>query len=813
MVWGAALAAAALMMAGYAAASLSAAEGRLLMPLDDVYIHFQYASQLAAGHIYQYSTGDPATSGATSFLYPFLLAVGHWAGFAGLNLGWWALLIGCMSLTASLVAMWSLLKHWQIGDAMALAGCSMLVLASPGWHFMSGMETGIFIAALLWTLVSLEQAKAPLFVFCASTAALLRPEGGALILLAVPFALYRWRRTRWLPVLLLPVLALGVQPLVNLLVTGSAVATGSQSKSILSMVPADWAVIIARVAQNFVQMWLEWLSGIGSRVVYLPPLWGVASAAGLALLLRNRTSRLAALLIALWLLALAGAVSTLDNAFWHFKRYQMPAFVLLIALGMVFWQAVWPLLRSLWARLAGVMLFAGALGFIGLQFWLAFRLNVGYVYAQPYAMAMWLQANTPADATVAVHDVGLMRYAGGRNTLDMVGLTTPDAALYWRNGVGSVAEFLLARQPDYVASYGQGHGYGLKLLEDTPLLRHPLAVFTTVLDDALNVALAAPTQRIVKPDWRAESIVARTQPLNAGLRYYLGQPATEARLIDVVNVADVASERQHLYQWHGAVAGFATEVHEMPVAGSPNSGVVVDGARRFNGAETFTMTGFEAAESALLVTRLHPLSGGTLRVYVDDVLIGERTIPAMPGHWLEFATLIPSEMIRPQMTIRLEPDVAGGVYSPAMHWAFACKGNTTPANPASAAVFGDDWFSMADVVINARDGEIEAQLAWDVLRERPGDYRLFVHLYADPDAPPVVQIDQYPFSGGLPPGNWLIGRLIDTIILPTGGLPPGMYTLAIGFYDSASGSRLEASSTAFRVRDNRLFIAQIAIRR
>ncbi|MGV2435555.1 MAG UNVERIFIED_CONTAM: hypothetical protein LVT10_12320 [Anaerolineae bacterium] len=36
---------------------VSAWEGELVLPLDDVYIHFQYAKQLVAGQPYQYNPG------------------------------------------------------------------------------------------------------------------------------------------------------------------------------------------------------------------------------------------------------------------------------------------------------------------------------------------------------------------------------------------------------------------------------------------------------------------------------------------------------------------------------------------------------------------------------------------------------------------------------------------------------------------------------------------------------------------------------------------------------------------------------------
>jgi len=45
-------------------------------PLDDVYITFQYARQIAQGQPYQYNEGDPPTTGMTSPLFGFLGSLG-----------------------------------------------------------------------------------------------------------------------------------------------------------------------------------------------------------------------------------------------------------------------------------------------------------------------------------------------------------------------------------------------------------------------------------------------------------------------------------------------------------------------------------------------------------------------------------------------------------------------------------------------------------------------------------------------------------------------------------------------------------------
>src|ERR1700690_1366144 len=60
--------------------------GGPVLPLDDAYIPFQYARVLADGHPFQYNPDQPPTSGATSLLYPVILAAVYKLGFTGLQL-------------------------------------------------------------------------------------------------------------------------------------------------------------------------------------------------------------------------------------------------------------------------------------------------------------------------------------------------------------------------------------------------------------------------------------------------------------------------------------------------------------------------------------------------------------------------------------------------------------------------------------------------------------------------------------------------------------------------------------------------------
>jgi len=177
----------------YALTLLSASGGRPVAPLDDAYIHFQYARQIAHGHPWQYNDGDPPSTSATSPFYPFLLAAGYLMGFSGERLVWFALGVGVVSLALSawLVAcITRYLVDASCGPRLALtcacalarwapAGAALFFLLTGAvqWTYFSGMESGLFTVFLLAALNAFIRGRDPQTVFWMSLAALTRPEG------------------------------------------------------------------------------------------------------------------------------------------------------------------------------------------------------------------------------------------------------------------------------------------------------------------------------------------------------------------------------------------------------------------------------------------------------------------------------------------------------------------------------------------------------------------------------------------------------------------------------------------------------------
>lgn len=115
-------------------------------PLDDVFIHLDFARQTARGAFLEWAPGNGYSSGATSPLYALVLAAGYRLGARG----------GALLVVAALLAMaacWTALLGYRRGyvalgrGTAALLGLPFLFYAvgAADWAFWSGMEVALFV--------------------------------------------------------------------------------------------------------------------------------------------------------------------------------------------------------------------------------------------------------------------------------------------------------------------------------------------------------------------------------------------------------------------------------------------------------------------------------------------------------------------------------------------------------------------------------------------------------------------------------------------------------------------------------------------
>lgn len=782
-----------------------------ILPLDDAYIHFQYARALAEGYPFRYNPDQPPTSGATSLLYPFVLALGYRLGFIGEALAWWALGVGVLTWLGAAWLLFRLIEAESGGaTTLALGVAAIFVLhGSLAWAFLSGMETGLFLWAIFLTLWHVRAQNARAALTAAALTALIRPEGAVIALTAALYVLLTARRVHGL-YYALPLAACVVQPLLNLALTGSPSGSGMQAKSYLYNVPPDPQQTLRLIGETFGRLWGELFTDVGIyNTAFFAVLALIPLAFGAWQLIGRRKVSLP-ILIAAWLLGLSAITALVETAFWQFKRYQQPIIALLVLLSSCTLGALSSRGRGAAHALLGACALYTALGVGG---WSAhYHENVREVAFSQRVLAQAV-ADLPPESLVGAHDIGAVRYLGGRTTYDVVGLTTPAAAEAWRHGAGAVFEQLYASpwRPDHFAIYPDARG--LTYFVQSGVFGEVLGSFPST-QPRVNVASAtASGQFLYRADWTYAVYAA--QPM---------QPSTLAEiagfdLVDSLNVAHLASERAHNYLWWQALRrdGFPSELHALTYqACAPpdehNSACrVADGGRLLTGGEEFTIRA-EAGRDLLWIMRVQAQYPIRLRLYADGQLIGERIVPEIAGKWVEIASLVPSERIAGD-SLKLRVEVAGadegGFYLPYYHWFYQGVYRRERSQGEAVATFADSVaLNAAEMLYDSAARTLTLDLTWSLIGEAPFDAVVFMHIYDESGALiEAAQRDVRVGGGALPPANWLPERLYrerHALQLPA-ALPAGTYRAAVGLYDPCTLRRYAARG-ASADGDQRVFI-------
>lgn len=442
-------------------------EARLLggvsgLPLDDSWIHLAFARNLAAGQGLSLNSGELVT-GSTAPL---------WTALESLVLllpgapAVWVKLVGILFYLAGVDATWRLARELELPAGLA-ALATVLAMGSGWliWSALSGLEIPLFVALGLWGVLLHVRRRADggsaaaLAVLAA--AALARPEGLLLLALAVcdgvlATGIAGWRRQ--LPgvglalVLLLPV------GLFNLVVGGSPLPSTFAAKAGGSR---DWLPDMKHL-----------FSILG--ILFKAQPWSVllAAAGTLELARRLRTARDRGLLPALWLLALPLAYASLSPdhqvVAGNFGRYYFPLFPFLAVVGAL---GLAPLAERLgpatgW-RPGGRMLATAGLALLLLPTLSStvqgagrYVQSVANVEQSDVAMARWLEGRLPAEAVLAVNDIGAFKYLLPNRVIDLVGIVSPDARRQAERRVAegvpfydAMAEILEAERPDYVVVF------------------------------------------------------------------------------------------------------------------------------------------------------------------------------------------------------------------------------------------------------------------------------------------------------------------------------------------------------------------------
>lgn len=627
-----------------------ASPGEWSLPLDDVFIHFDFARAAARGFPFQWSEGNGYSSGGTSLLYPFVLALGYALGWQGNALTVWAALVACVCVFATLIASRRLFRGLPRYAAW-LAPLALLSVGALSWTLYSGMEVALFLALWGGALIAfddlLSRAEAAhargallsavgLGLFGGLVVAT-RPEGAVCVaafgLTAVPLMLKKlgYRRTL---VALSAIAAPGVVVLIahsiaNRLLTGDSSAAGALVKLELHhpYLSADavfdaWIFHVKYQVLRLTHYHLSSVPALG---------WIVWVLAGVALIFRA-TRRYA---IVLWASAIAWTLVVALNGQvrWQNERYSMPALAWLLLAAALGAGALLSPARALWqhhrpvaiARIAVCAVLVSTFAIYQApryreQIWFFGRASRN-IRDQHVRAGRFIKSLDPAPGRVLVGDAGAIPYMADLPALDIIGLGGYEGfpfARATRHGVAAALELIERMRP--------GHRPDLLALYPSWWDPFPLWFGKRVGEFPVtgNVICGGASKVLYEPDWTPFDGSGRPLSLRS-----------DQVVVDELDLGDILSEGEHGYTLSRPEVSYV----QMKILASPErrGRGVWDAGRLLpvGESERFVLSGLKPDRPVELVYRVAPAQKVRVRRVIPN--IEERELTLLPSDvWQEY---------------------------------------------------------------------------------------------------------------------------------------------------------------------------------
>jgi hypothetical protein len=412
-------------------------------PLDDSWIHLQFARNLAEGHGFSFNPGV-AVAGSTAPLWTVLLGGG--GALAGTSMGL-AKALG----TAATVSAGILTRHaalaWGAAPPLALgAGIAVVWTGALAWGALSGMEVSLAAALVAGALAAHARDRTIVVAVLGALATLARPEAVLLIpalMLARPVTFRRVAIFVVVPVIMLaPFVAFCLSTVGSPLPATAAAKVEGGLLGWLGGVSEPMRTTLVVRPWELLREWVLWLS---TTHALLPALAAMAIVA--AWLRPGRALAVPALLLLAHPLAMALLAPYRGPAFQE-GRYSMH----LLPLALVASAAVMPRVRG-WLAAAAITAYL-ALALVSLA---GAAVRYGWAVQNINAMQVhlghWIDRELPREARLAVNDIGAIGYISRREIIDLMGLVTPEVLPYRRDGERGVLRFVLERCPTHLVIF------------------------------------------------------------------------------------------------------------------------------------------------------------------------------------------------------------------------------------------------------------------------------------------------------------------------------------------------------------------------
>jgi hypothetical protein len=472
-----------LLLAYFLTTALRLTGGVLSVPLDDAWIHYQFARNLSQGDGFSYVPGVP-TAGSTAPLWTLLLA--------GIGLITHDFVPSSLLLSAGLFLLTIWLTYRLTLDftgnrpTALLAATGVAVTGRLLWAGLSAMEVTLFTAlsvGAVWAYQwrGLGALTAALFALASQT----RPEGHVLFALAVLDAVLTMRRSdptgrpssTWSGIVSAILIYGTIQlpyTLFSLSTTGHPLPNTFYAKAR----QPDWY----SWRTLFETLQYHWRDNLLALILLPFGLW--------AFWRRNR-------LVGGWLIGLFLVLPLVVPFLWHHGRYTMPLipFQMILASAGLYWLVGKLRERQdvIWPAIAGLLL---AAGLWQVPYWAGMlSYNTREILDIDVAMGKWLAANIPADELVAIDDIGAIVFFGPRPIVDLHGLVSPEMwpVLDDIDPSAAALRLLATHKVRYLAVFPGSHP---ALVSDSTIAR-PVQRFTT----PTHSIILAPEAVVYVMDW------------------------------------------------------------------------------------------------------------------------------------------------------------------------------------------------------------------------------------------------------------------------------------------------------------------------
>lgn len=445
----------------YLAVEIYLLGGELGFPLDDSWIHLQFARNLAAGNGLSFNPGV-LVPGSTAPLWTAMLSIGFLLPGSPLV---WTKLLGVVLYLMGGFLTFRLSRELGIEPQLSLLAALMTGATSwLVWSALSGLEIPLFVVlSLAGILLHLrerqEPTRPPLSMAMMALGFLARPEAALLILAAVVDRFLHFRvgkdgRWRWLPPetrklllgLLLVALIAGPVLWFNFWVTGSPLPTtfGAKSGGVARGLPEIGYLYTVFGIFFQAQPWMALFAGAGT----------------LALLFRLGTEGDRGLLPAMWLFSLPLAYGLIDppgsfSLVGNFGRYYFPLFPIVVVLGILAIQTLsgraldrsrigfsWRAARIAMLLILVLPTFAELVQGAG-----RYGQSVVNVHDSDVRVARWLADRLPPEAVLGVGDIGAIKFLLPNPVVDLAGIANPEIKVW------GAERFLDHYRPDYLVIF------------------------------------------------------------------------------------------------------------------------------------------------------------------------------------------------------------------------------------------------------------------------------------------------------------------------------------------------------------------------